>query len=210
MAEVFRKKALERRATPEHLDDYINVSNPSVWLILAAIIAFLAGTVVWGVFGSIDDIQDCVVRVKDDQAVCYVDETHAASLSVGDQVNMGGVEGRVVSVSTQAVRVDSLDEDVRAKLGTGISYVAQAELAIDLPEGTYNAEVTLESINPASLLFNSTSSAGSSSSSSASSSSSGSTGSSTSSSTGSSTSGSTGSSTSGSATSSSSNTSSKA
>ncbi len=196
MAEVFRKKALERRATPEHLDDYINVSNPSVWLILAAIIAFLAGTVVWGVFGSIDDIQDCVVHVKDDQVVCYVDETHAASLSVGDQVNMGGVEGRVVSVSAQAVRVDSLDEDVRAKLGTGISYVAQAELAIDLPEGTYNAEVTLESINPASLLFNSTSSAGSSSSSSTSSTS----GSSASSSTA----------TSGSATSSSSNTSSKA
>ena len=54
MADIFRKKTLERISNPERLDDYINVSNPSVWLILAAILVFLAGFGVWVVFGHID------------------------------------------------------------------------------------------------------------------------------------------------------------
>ncbi len=56
MADIFRKKSLENITNPDHLDDYINVSRSSVWLILAAIVAFLAGVGIWCVFGSIDGI----------------------------------------------------------------------------------------------------------------------------------------------------------
>ena len=56
MADIFRKKSLDNIATPDHLDDYINVSNPSVWVILGAIIVFLAGVVIWCFFGRIGDI----------------------------------------------------------------------------------------------------------------------------------------------------------
>lgn len=56
MADVFRKKSLERMATPDHLDDYINASRPSVWIILAAIVAFLVGLGIWCVFGQVDGI----------------------------------------------------------------------------------------------------------------------------------------------------------
>lgn len=54
MADIFRKKSLDAAASPEHLDDYINVSNPSVWLVLGAIIVFLAAVGVWCVFGDLD------------------------------------------------------------------------------------------------------------------------------------------------------------
>lgn len=158
MAEVFRKKALERRATPEHLDNYINVSNPSVWLILGAIIAFFVGVLAWGVFGNINDIQSCVVRVGDGHAVAYVEESRASALSIGDEVNIGSVQGHVVSVGANAVRADSLDSDTRSYLGTSVAYLASAEISIDLPDGTYNAQIVLETVNPISLLFNSSSS----------------------------------------------------
>ena len=46
---VFRSANLERMSSPEKLNDYITVSNPSVWIILAAIAIMLIGALVWGV-----------------------------------------------------------------------------------------------------------------------------------------------------------------
>lgn len=45
---IFRKTSLDRISSPERLNDYIKVSNPGVWLILAAVAALLAAAVVWG------------------------------------------------------------------------------------------------------------------------------------------------------------------
>jgi len=45
---IFRKTSLDRISSPEHLNDYIKVSNPSVWLVLAAVAVLLAAAVIWG------------------------------------------------------------------------------------------------------------------------------------------------------------------
>ena len=50
---IFRKKSLERVAAPEQLDDYIKVTTPSVWIILAATLLLVAGMLIWAVFGRI-------------------------------------------------------------------------------------------------------------------------------------------------------------
>ena len=38
---VFRKKALERMSSPEQLTDYLCVTNPGIWVLLAAVILLL-------------------------------------------------------------------------------------------------------------------------------------------------------------------------
>ena len=38
---IFRKKSIEKVTSPEQINDYIRVSNPSVWMILAAVIVLL-------------------------------------------------------------------------------------------------------------------------------------------------------------------------
>lgn len=50
---IFRKKSLERVTSPEQLNDYIKVTTPSVWIILAATLILIVGTLVWAVFGKI-------------------------------------------------------------------------------------------------------------------------------------------------------------
>ncbi len=50
---IFRKKSLERVTSPEQLNDYIKVTTPSVWVILAATLILIAGTLIWAVFGKI-------------------------------------------------------------------------------------------------------------------------------------------------------------
>ena len=50
---VFRKKSIERVSSPEKLNDYIRVSSPSIWIIMAALIVLLAGILIWAVFGTV-------------------------------------------------------------------------------------------------------------------------------------------------------------
>ncbi len=155
MAEIFRKSALERRATPDRLDDYINVSNPGIWLVLAAIVAFLVGLLTWGILGNVDDVQPGVVHVENGQAVCYLAQGKASNFDAGDTVSVAGVEGSVVSVSPAAVSTTELGKKEQKLLGSSTTWVVAASLSIELPDGTYDADVTVASINPLELLFSS-------------------------------------------------------
>ena len=50
---MFREKNLERLESPEKLNDYLRVTSPGVWLVMATIIVLLAGVCIWGVLGRI-------------------------------------------------------------------------------------------------------------------------------------------------------------
>ena len=52
--QIFRKKSVDRMSSPEQLNDYIKVTNPGVWMALAAIVILLIGVCVWGVFGTLE------------------------------------------------------------------------------------------------------------------------------------------------------------
>ncbi len=51
---VFREKSIERVSGPEALNDYIRVTTPSVWLVLAALILLLAGMLAWSTLGTVE------------------------------------------------------------------------------------------------------------------------------------------------------------
>ena len=51
---IFREKSIERISSPEELNDYIRVTSPSVWLVLAALIILLAGMLAWSVLGTVN------------------------------------------------------------------------------------------------------------------------------------------------------------
>ena len=44
---IFREKSLKRISSPEQLNDYIKVSQPSVWIALAAAAAFVVAVLIW-------------------------------------------------------------------------------------------------------------------------------------------------------------------
>ena len=49
---IFRKKSLERIASSDKLDDYLKVTSPSVWVILAALFIAVIAVGAWCFFGS--------------------------------------------------------------------------------------------------------------------------------------------------------------
>ena len=53
MSTIFRQKSMDRVTSPEELNDYIRVTNPSVWIVLIALVLLLAGMLTWSIFGRI-------------------------------------------------------------------------------------------------------------------------------------------------------------
>ena len=68
---IFRKKSIDRVTGPEQLNDYIKVTPPSVWLVLAALIILLAGGIIWGIFGTVE-VQSEDGSVKTVHPIVYI------------------------------------------------------------------------------------------------------------------------------------------
>lgn len=154
MAEIFRQKALDKVASPDRLDEYIKVSNPSVWLLLGAICAFLLGVGIWCIFGNISDVQPALLRIENGEATCLIDQSRASKLVPGDKVEAAGVEGTVVEVGGQPVPASELSDAELAVVNPQSTWVALASVAIDMPDGDYAANVTVEEYQPINLLLN--------------------------------------------------------
>ena len=70
--QLFREKSMERVSSPEQLNDYIRVANPSVWLALAVVVFLLIGICVWGIFGKLDTVLRVGAITEGERTVCYV------------------------------------------------------------------------------------------------------------------------------------------
>ena len=88
--QLFREDNLKRVASPDKLNDYIRVSNPAMWLLLAAIIALLLGACVWGIFGKLETKVEVAVQADENGAItCYVPAAVIESVSEGMDVEIG-------------------------------------------------------------------------------------------------------------------------
>ena len=131
--EIFRKKSLDKIKSPESLNDYVRVTNPGVWLLLAAVIVLLVGAVIWGVYGHIDTLADADMHVKNGEAFCYISAEDIGAVESGMVIKCKDAEGTVKDV------------DYKASFATA---------DIDLPDGHYDASIVIESIRPVSFIIN--------------------------------------------------------
>ncbi|GHV48820.1 hypothetical protein FACS189499_09050 [Clostridia bacterium] len=152
----FRKKSMERVLSPEQLNDYIRVPNPSVWIILAAVTVFLAGFGVWCFMGTLETKVDAVAVVSGSSAVCYVGGEAADRLSPGQTVRIGGTEGKVVSVPSHPTEITDDFDSYAAHLGNinAGDWYYPVVINISLADGAYNAAVITDSVHPLSFILN--------------------------------------------------------
>ena len=132
---VFRKKTLERISSPEQLTDYMRVTNVGIWIVLVAVILLLAGIFAWAAVGTLETKADVRVLVSERSAVVISGPT--VQLSAGMPLRVGGEE--VVLASTE---YDDYGEPY------GIA-------AVNLPDGTYEGIVVMETVHPIEFLLKS-------------------------------------------------------
>ena len=155
--QLFREDNLKRVASPDKLNDYIRVSNPAVWLLLAAIIALLLGACVWGIFGKLETKVEVAAQADEKGAVtCYVPAAVIESVSEGMDVEIGE---DVFTIS----RIDGEPVSATQELGEYLlhtgglkegEWIYRVELDGTAPAGVYPAEIITERISPMSFLTN--------------------------------------------------------
>lgn len=153
---VFRKKNVEHISTPDQLDEYIRVSNPGVWVFLAAAIILLTGVCVWGCVGTLDTRVDAAVQVENGRTVCYVAEENAQELRPGLPVLVEGKEYTAADVSSRPEQAaDDMGEYLLHLCGSETGgWIYTVTLETNLDDGVYPAQVVVDRISPVSLLFN--------------------------------------------------------
>ena len=134
---IYRKKSLERINSPEALSDYLHVTSPTVWMILAAVILLLAGVLIWSSVASIDSFVTATAQVEDGTMRILLDDNQFSGvIKAGMTVKIGENESRIESV------------------GTGPSGNVFATAATTLSNGSYPARIVLRRTQVISLLFN--------------------------------------------------------
>lgn len=156
---LFRKSSLDRISSPEQLTDYIKVTNPSILVILIAIVMLLISVLIWSVFGVLPDTLKVNGMLQDGTAQFYVDSSTAARLKVGMTVKIGTTSGSITHVSTLPVSYDELgklytDDYTLAVIKAGEwNYSVKADID-GLQNGLYEMVITIDNIKPISFLWN--------------------------------------------------------
>jgi len=134
---VFRKKAMDRISSPEQLSEYLRVTTPGIWIVLASIVLLLTGILVWSAVGVLE-------TTKEAKAVVSNGRASVAVISSDDEELKTGMTLRVASGE---YIISELEEDDYGRT------VAVAQ--VSLPDGTYDAEIVVEEIHPISFLLGS-------------------------------------------------------
>lgn len=131
---VFREKSAKRVSSPEQLNDYIRVTNPSVYLLLGAVIIFLISVCIWCVTGTLDITVDA--KGYSDGAIlwCYLDEEDIQHVQKGMEVHIGDHKGSVESVAEVPESWESMAERLG---GEDMAH------ALRIPDGAWRYLVTI-------------------------------------------------------------------
>lgn len=152
---IFRKKSMDRVSSPESLNDYVRVTNPSVWVILTSIILLLVGVCVWGVFSHLDTKVVAGAVSDQNQTVCYIPEDKASQVKEGMTVRINGEEGTITSVSSVPIQLGKSDTYLTHVIGLEEGqWVCKVNCDIELEEGIYQAEIIIDSVSPMSFVMN--------------------------------------------------------
>lgn len=133
--EIFRQESLERISSPEQLKDYLKVTNPRIWTLLATIIILLGGLFAWSMVGNLETIADGVAVIEDGQAQIMITDVLYNDITSGMTVRIGKDEFSIATVE-------------KDDYGRSVAYAP-----IDKTDGKYDVKIVTESIHPIKFLF---------------------------------------------------------
>ena len=139
---LFRKQNVERISSPEQLQDYMRVTNPGVWMVLAAVIALLAGLLAASALVKVETTVDAKGEIAQAGGEVVMTLTPQAGQAVREDmpVRLAGQDGRVAYV---------YESDGETIVKAELDKAAEA-----LPAGTYDVEIVTETLSPISFLLN--------------------------------------------------------
>ena len=153
---IFREQSLEKYSNPEKLNDYLRVTSPGVWLLLATVIVILAGVCIWGVLGRINATSKAAVVTENGKSVCFVPTSALKGVIENHTVRIEGENWELIPAAQEPQTI-SESTNIYMVLAGGFSVgdiVYPVNLREPLPDdGIVSGEVLTETISPIALFF---------------------------------------------------------
>ena len=152
---IFRQKNIEKINSPESLNDYLKVTNPSVWIILIAVVILISGALVFGALTKVDTDVMAVAEAKDGKITVYVDENEINRIDNGMDVKIGDGKFKIQTIAQRPQKFDAIDEYV-LHIGNMENSTWLYSIDVDgrIDDGVYPAAIVVEQSSPLSYVFN--------------------------------------------------------
>ncbi len=163
---LFREKSLETIESPESLNDYLRVTSPGVWLVLATVIVLLVGGILWSVLGRIDTKRQAAVVTSEGKTICCVLFESFDELDVimnRQSIEIGGKTYALAIEENDGVELGYVSEFVTDESRLPMTYakggLTKDDLVICIPvdaqfeDGVQSGSIITESLKPFSLLL---------------------------------------------------------
>ncbi len=135
--QIFRNKSMERISSPEQLKDYMHVTNPSIWIVMGAIIFLLICILIWSSFAVIENQAVGTASIQSGVMTLHFNNPEeSANIETGMTIQVGGINTPITY------------------LGTSPDGLMIAGADISLPDGNYPFLITYQITKVIKLLFN--------------------------------------------------------
>lgn len=152
---IFRQKNIDKINSPESLNEYIKVTNPSVWIILVGVILLIIGALVFGTIGKIDTNINSAVEVSGGIATLYIGEEDIDKVKPDMTVKIDGTDYKIMSIASRPLEASGIDSFVLHKGNLEESeWLYPITLEGVIEDGVYNASITIERVSPISYILN--------------------------------------------------------
>ena len=126
-----------RIISPEQLNDYLKVTSPKIWVLLAAVVLLLVGFLAWGGFTTIESYATGTARaVGGEITATFDDPAKASKVEPGMEMVVGDVRAEVLTV------------------GAGADGRLVASARANIPDGSYDVRVGYKTTQVLSMLLN--------------------------------------------------------
>lgn len=138
MAEVTTAdQGASRLSSPEQLNDYLRVTNPRIWVLLAAVILLVCGLLAWSTVATIESYATGTATADAGELVVVFDDSvQAQHVQAGMMLDVGDTQAEILTVGT-----DSNGNVV-------------ASSHANIPDGAYDVRVGYKTTQVIKLLLN--------------------------------------------------------
>ena len=154
------RKEARRSLGPDQLGTYIKVSRPSVWMLIAVIVALLVAGVAWFLAGTVNESVSGPCVVEEGACIAYAPLSRSGEVKSGDTVELSAegveIEGVVSSVAEVPVAKTGIEAAYGSADFPGFSqddWGVAVTLNAAVEPGTYSARIVTASHRPIRLLL---------------------------------------------------------
>lgn len=99
-SQMFRETAMRKMASADDLDRYLQVTNPSAWVLIGAIAVLLVAGLIWGLTASLPLTVTTTGVLRNGEVVCFLPIDESAMATEQSKVTAAGFDTSITSINT--------------------------------------------------------------------------------------------------------------